>query len=147
MTPEVIWLSIGVLLLFIEVATGGFWIGFFGVGAIVASIAVWFNLVETVNAQVAVFLIASVISLVVLRRQLKKWLYGKSSPSDFSSSVGNPATVVEQIPSQGSGRVSYQGSTWDAESENGEILPAQAQVQIVRQDGTRLFVKSVTRPS
>ena len=147
MTPEVIWLSIGVLLLFIEVATGGFWIGFFGVGAIVASIAVWVGLVETLNSQVAVFLIASVVSLVALRRQLKKWMYGKSGPTDFTSSVGDSATVVEQIPSQGSGRVSYQGSTWDAESENGEILPAEAQVQIVRQDGTRLFVKAVTRPS
>ena len=147
MTPEVIWLSIGILLLFMEVATGGFWIGFFGVGAIVASIAVWVGLVETLNSQVAVFLIASVVSLVALRRQLKKWMYGKSGPTDFTSSVGDSATVVEQIPSQGSGRVSYQGSTWDAESENGEILPAEAQVQIVRQDGTRLFVKAVTRPS
>lgn len=147
MTPEVIWLSIGILLLFMEVATGGFWIGFFGVGAIVASIAVWVGLVETLNSQVAVFLIASVISLVALRRQLKKWLYGKSGPSDFTSSVGDSATVVEQIPSQGSGRVSYQGSTWAAESETGEILPADAQVQIVRQKGTRLFVKAVKRPS
>ena len=67
MTPEVIWLSIGVLLLFIEVATGGFWIGFFGIGAIVVSIAVWVDLVETLNSQVAVFLIASVISLIALR--------------------------------------------------------------------------------
>ena len=147
MTPEVIWLSIGVLLLIVEVATGGFWIGFFGVGAIVTSIAVWVNLVETLNSQVAVFLIASVVSLVALRRQLKKWMYRKSGPTAFTSSVGESATVVEQIPSQGSGRVSYQGSTWDAESETGEILPADAQVQIVRQEGTRLFVKAVKRPS
>jgi len=147
MTPEVIWLSIGVLLLFIEVATGGFWIGFFGIGAIVVSIAVWVNLVETLNSQVAVFLIASVVLLVALRQQLKKWMYRKSAPTAFMSSVGDLANVVEQIPSTGSGRVSYQGSTWDAESETGETLPADAQVQIVRQEGTRLFVKTVKRPS
>ena len=147
MTPEVIWLVIGVLLLFVEVATGGFWIGFFGVGAIVASLAVWVDLVGTLNSQVAVFLIASGVSLVALRRQLKKWMYSKSGSADFSSSVGDSATVVEQIPSQGSGRVSYQGSTWDAESETGETLPLDTQVQIVRQEGTRLFVRAVTRPS
>ena len=147
MTPDVMWLVIGVLLLFVEVATGGFWIGFFGVGAIVASIAVWLDLVGTLNGQVAVFLIASGVSLVALRRQLTKWMYAKSGPSNFTSSVGDSATVVQQIPSQGSGRVLYQGSTWDAESDTGDILPDDAPVLIVRQEGTRLFVKAVTRPS
>ena len=147
MTPEVIWLSIGVFLLFIEVATGGFWVGFFGVGAIVVSIVVWISPIESVNSQVAIFLLASLISLVALRRLLKKWMYRKSGAGIFTSSVGDSAVVFEQIPSQGSGRVSYQGSTWDAESEIGEILPADAQVQIVRQEGTRLFVKAMKRPS
>jgi inner membrane protein len=147
MTPEVIWFSLGVVLLILEVATGGFWIGFFGIGAMVASLAIWLGVVETQNAQVATFLIASIASLTVLRRQLKKWNYGKGPALSFVNAAGDPAVVVEEIPVQGSGRILYQGSTWDADSENGEALPVNSKVKIIRQKGTRLFVKSVKDPS
>jgi inner membrane protein len=147
MSAEVIWLSLGVVLLILEVATGGFWIGFFGVGAIVTSGAVWLGLAESLNTQLTVFLLASVLSLIGLRHQLKKWMYGAPDSAVLISSVGEWATVIEEIPPKGSGRVTYQGSTWDAESESEELLPSKTAVQIVRQEGTRLFVKAVHRPS
>jgi membrane protein implicated in regulation of membrane protease activity len=56
--------------------------------------------------------------------------------------TGQVAVVVQEIPAGGTGRVSYQGSTWDAESDRGEAIPNDTRVRIVRQKGIRLYVQS-----
>jgi inner membrane protein len=143
-TADVVWFSLGIVLLIIEVTTGGFWIGFFGVGALVAAAAVWLGLADSLNVQIAIFLTASVASLLGLRRTLKKWLDGKSPPMSFGDAIGKTAVVVQAIPARGAGRVEFQGTTWDAESSSGDAVAAQTTVRIVRQDGTRLYVSATT---
>ncbi|HET6371594.1 MAG TPA: NfeD family protein [Nitrospiria bacterium] len=142
MRADVFWLSLGILLLVVEIVTGGFWIGFFGVGGVIAAGALWSGLIEGTDAQIAVFLIASVLPLIVLRRPLMRWLAGKSPRANFSDAAGQTAVVVDEIPARGSGRVSYQGTTWDAESEDGKPAPVGVRVRIVRQDGIRLYVRA-----
>lgn len=139
-TAEVLWLSLGLLLLVVEVLTGGFWVGFFGIGAIVAAGLLWIGVIDGVNGQLAAFVIASVLPLVVLRKSLVRWLDRKAS-APIGSAVGDMAVVVEDIGPMGRGRVAYQGSTWDAESDVQGPLPAQTRVRIVRQEGTRLYVR------
>jgi membrane protein implicated in regulation of membrane protease activity len=139
---EVIWLSVGVVLLLIEVTTGGFWVGFFGIGAIVVSVLAWLGVVEGINGQLGVFLIASVLPLVLTRRMLVRWLNQKTPDAPAIDAAGQTAVVVSEVGPQTVGRVEFQGSTWDAESAAGERLPEKTRVRIVRQDGTRLFVKA-----
>ncbi len=141
-SPEIIWLSVGILLLLVEVTTGGFWIGFFGLGAIVAGLLVWFGVVETLNAQLAVFVLASVLPLILFRRSLVRWLNRGKPIVPIGDAAGQTAVVVSEVGPTTLGRVEFQGSTWDAEAASGERLPANTRVRIVRQDGTRLFVRS-----
>lgn len=141
-TPEVVWLSLGILLLLVEVTTGGFWVGFFGLGAIVAGLLVWFGAVESLNAQVAAFVLSSVLPLILFRRSLVRWLNRDKPVVPIGDAAGHTAVVVSEIVPGAIGRVEFQGSTWDAESVSGERLPEKARVRIVRQDGTRLFVRS-----
>lgn len=140
MTPEVLWLSLGLLLLGIEVVTGGFWVGFFGLGALVAAGLLWLDVVNGIDGQLAAFVVASVLPLAILRKPLVRWLDG-SAPDAIGGAAGDSAVVVEAIVPKGRGRVEYQGSTWDAESDANETLVPGARVRIVRQDGTRLFVR------
>lgn len=141
MTPETYWLSLGILLIIIEVLTGSLWIGFFGIGAVITSAVVFFGGAETLNGQIAVFLLSSGFSLALLRKPVKEWLYRKSQPATFGNSVGKLVMVTDPIPEGGAGRVSHQGSTWDAESDDGSSIPADTRVEIVREEGSRLFVR------
>lgn len=143
-TPEVVWLSLGILLLLVEVTTGGFWVGFFGLGAIVTGSLLWFGVVETLNVQLAVFVLASVLPLVLFRRSLVRWLNRDKPIVPIGDAAGQTAVVVAEIGPGTIGRVEFQGSTWDAESLAGEQLAQGARVRIVRQDGTRLFVRSAS---
>jgi membrane protein implicated in regulation of membrane protease activity len=141
LTPVVVWLSLGVLLLIIEVSTGGFWIGFFGVGALITSLAIWIGAAEGIDTQIAIFLVTSVLLLLVLRKPLTRWL-NRGAPSTTFGDTGQAAVVVQEIPAGGIGRVSYQGSTWNAESDRGEAIPRDTRVRIVRQKGIRLYVRA-----
>ncbi len=141
-TPEVVWLSLGILLLLVEVTTGGFWVGFFGLGAIVTGLLVWFGVVEGLNAQIATFVLASVLPLIIFRRSLVRWLNRDKPIVPIGDAAGQTAVVVSEIGPGAIGRVEFQGSTWDAEAASGERLAPNTRVQIVKQDGTRLFVRS-----
>ena len=141
LTPGVVWCSLGVLLLIIEVSTSGFWMGFFGVGALATSLVIWLGIAGGINTQIAIFLVTSVLPLLVLRRPLTRWL-DRKAPSATFGDAGQVAVVVQEIPVGGIGRVSYQGSTWDAESDRGEAIPCDTRVRIVRQEGIRLYVRA-----
>lgn len=141
-TPEVVWLSLGILLLLVEVTTGGFWIGFFGLGAIVTGLLLWFGAVETLNAQLAAFVLASVLPLILFRRSLVRWLNRGKPIVPIGDAAGQTAVVVSEVGPTTLGRVEFQGSTWDAEAASGECLAPNTRVRIVRQDGTKLFVRS-----
>lgn len=141
-TSEVVWLSFGILLLLVEVTTGGFWVGFFGLGAIVAGALIWFGAVESLNAQIATFVLASVLPLILFRRSLVRWLNRDKPIVPIGDAAGQTAVVVAEIGPGGVGRVEFQGSTWDAQAASGERLSPGTRVRITHQDGTRLFVRS-----
>jgi membrane protein implicated in regulation of membrane protease activity len=141
-TPEVVWLSLGIVLLLVEVTTGGFWVGFFGLGAIVAGALVWFGAIESLNAQLAAFVLASVLPLVIFRRSLVRWLNRDKPVVPIGDAAGQTAVVVAEIAPGAVGRVEFQGTTWDAECLSGERFAPNSRVRIVKQDGTRLFVRS-----
>jgi len=141
-TPEVVWLSLGILLLLVEVTTAGFWIGFFGLGAIVVGVLIWFALVESLNAQLATFVLASVLPLLLFRRSLARWLNRDKPIVPIGDAAGQTAVVVSEIGPGAKGRVEFQGTTWDAEAASGERLAPGTRVRITHQEGTRLFVRS-----
>ncbi|MFZ5875175.1 MAG: NfeD family protein [Nitrospirota bacterium] len=142
-TPEVVWLSLGIVLLLVEVTTGGFWVGFFGLGAIVAGALVWFGVIASLNAQLAAFVLASVLPLLFFRRSLVQWLNRDKPIVPIGDAAGQTAVVVSEIRPGTTGRVEFQGSTWDAEALSGERFAPNTRVRIVKQDGTRLFVRSI----
>jgi len=94
MKPEVLWFVIGVLLLISEFFIPGLIIGFFGAGAIVtAFFSFFFNI--SVSVQLAIFIVASLISLFSLRKYLKSALDKGDGSTGYDDFIGENAKVVE----------------------------------------------------
>lgn len=56
--------------------------------------------------------------------------------------VGQTGVVVQEIRNlDAMGQVKIQGSVWSARSENGEVIPQDKKVSIVRIEGVKLIVK------
>ena len=70
MKPEFIWAMVGLILLLLEFALPGLIIFFFGVGAWIVA-ATCFFVDISVDAQLVIFIVSSVVLLLALRKWLK----------------------------------------------------------------------------
>lgn len=141
LSNDVIWLIIAVFFLTAEVLTGGFWLVFFGAGALATSLAAWQGWLDGTNAQILLFLLTSAATLLIFRIPMIRWLDRKSPHTKIGDSAGQEVTVLTEIPAGGTGRVEFQGSSWDARTRGGEPVSAGAKARIVKQDGTRLIIE------
>ncbi len=139
------WLIIGVILLFLELVLPGFVLFFFGMGALLASLAAYlFEL--SLSWQLALFIIASLASLFSLRNVIQR-KYLKFSPEDGEDvdvvlvTPGERGVVVDRIQPPAEGRIKYSGTFWrataDEKIDEGEII------SIVDQKGLVIQVEKV----
>lgn len=113
----VLWFLVGVGLAFLELATPGFVILFFGLAAITVSLVVWLCPALSFTWQLGIFMILTIGYIVFLRSWLKNMLVGKTSNEGGdpdSEVVGQQTTVVETIPANGEGKVEVFGTNWRA---------------------------------
>ncbi len=138
------WFVLGVVLLVVEAMHTGVLAVFFALGAWVTAILMWLGLIETDSLQLAVFLIVSVLSLLLLRRRLRTWLTGirKTASGDpaLDDFAGNLATVTDAIePATNTGKVEFRGTQWAARSDS--FIPKGAAVRIISRDNLTLSVR------
>lgn len=147
-SAELLWFVVGLVLLISELMLPGFVIVFFGIGAWITAALVAFGLLPGFNAQLLVFLIASLLSLVLFRKRGKKYFEGDVSrtmkPGEvFDSISGQRAVAISPItPNIPGGQVEFHGTPWSAESDV-PIAAGQA-VEIVEQKSLVLRVKPVS---
>jgi membrane protein implicated in regulation of membrane protease activity len=146
--PELIWFLVGLVLLILEFITPGLIIGFFGAGAwIVAIICLASVYVRaSVNAQLIIFIIASVLSLILLRKWLKGIFIGhvkskQDMTQDLNEFIGERAVVKEKITPKAGGKVELHGTNWIAKAD--EEIAAGTVVEIIAEDNLTLKVKAV----
>jgi membrane protein implicated in regulation of membrane protease activity len=146
--PELIWFLVGLVLLIMEFILPGLIIFFFGVGAwIVAILCLLSSYVDgSINAQLIIFIISSVLSLLILRKWVKGVFLGHSGAKqdlkeDINEFIGERAIVVEAITPKAGGKVEFHGTNWEARAD-GDIA-AGAVVEIIDKDNITLKVKAV----
>jgi membrane protein implicated in regulation of membrane protease activity len=143
--PQFLWLMGGVLLMILEFALPGFVVFFFGVGAIIVGAIAWMWDIS-LNAQLIIFIISSLVLLVTLRKWVKGIFVGYTTSQkgigELSQEfMGQRATVIEAILPGQPGKVEFRGSGWDAESD--ECIEIGTRVQIVGQESIRLKVRKI----
>lgn len=134
------WLAGGFVLLVAELVTpSGFFIMFFGVGAILTGVAASVGAVTAPAAQWFVFTVVSVLSLLLFRGKIQARVEPVSRPP-VDSLVGEIAFPVVPMAPGAVGRVALRGSNWEARNEGDTALGANQRCRVTRVSGLQLGV-------
>ncbi|MBS1810312.1 MAG: NfeD family protein [Acidobacteria bacterium] len=138
----IIWLVIAALLMAGEVATTGFFLLWFGIGAVVAAVAALLG-VSSLPIQVTIFLVVSLLLVVASRTIFEKYITKHDSlKTGVDSMIGEIVSVVEA--SQGArneAAIKAFGSVWTAIPVAGEEpLQIGESVRIDHVDGNTVYV-------
>lgn len=143
-TPGLLWFLAGVVLLLLELSMPSFVLFFFAIGAWLTAAAAWLYDV-TLNTQILIFIVASLVSLLALRRFVKK-AFGGGRVGDVKSDhplaeSGTRVVVVADIVPPSEGKIKYSGTTWRAKAN--ENIEAGEIAEIIEQDGLLMTVRRV----
>ena len=140
LSPELVWLLIGIVLIIVELLSGTFFFIFIGVGALITAACAMLGM-HSIPVQIVVFCATSIVLILILRRTAKKLFFGHQDlPPDF---IGQHIKVVKEIPARGEGYVMYRGSHWIAFSDSDQNIPEGNMVEVVDHLGIKLKVVPV----
>ena len=128
-----------------EFTMPGLIIFFFGVGAwLVALICLFTDI--SINIQLTLFLIASILLLVSLRKWLKNIFVGRTGQKESADEilqefVGEKAVVTREIDPQTGGKVEFHGTNWKAEAD--KTIDEGTSVEIIGKNNITLKVKAL----
>ncbi|HLN87182.1 MAG TPA: NfeD family protein [Candidatus Limnocylindrales bacterium] len=137
-----IWLLLGLLLLLAELVTpGGFYIIFFGVGAIIVGILTGFQAAGPTWFQFILFSIVSLLSLWLFREKLLQLTRARSSET-VDNLVGETAVLLEDILANGMGKAEMRGTAWNTRNVGDKPLARGQRCRVERVEGLTLFVRA-----
>ena len=136
-----IWIVLGLALLIGELITpGGFYILFFGIGAVFVGVLAGFDFAGPAWFQVILFLLVSVVTLWRFRERLLEVTQG-TTPDNVDSMIGETAVIMEEIPSNGIGKAEMRGTSWNARNIGEKPLARGERCRVERIEGLTLVVR------
>jgi membrane protein implicated in regulation of membrane protease activity len=135
-----LWLAGGLALVVAELATpSGFFIIFFGAGALTVGVLKGFLLVDSLAAELLLFSVLSVVYLLLFRGRLQSRV-NVPPPPTIDSLVGVLAIVQESLSPGVVGKVEVRGSMWSARNTSGVTLAPGQRARVAAVDGLTLAV-------
>ncbi len=136
------WLVLGLLLVVAEMAaSGGFYIIFFGIGAIVVGLLASFELAGPLWMQLFLFSLISIVSLTGFRRRLLKWMQVDPQAPAVDTLVGEIGVASEDLAPGVVGRVELRGTPWSARNMTSSVVARGARCRVVGVDGLTVEVE------
>jgi membrane protein implicated in regulation of membrane protease activity len=138
-----IWLVLGLLLLAIELFTpGGFYLLFFGLGAIASGALTGLipAVASFVALQIVIFIVVSIAGLVLFRNALVARFGRRVAGADVDSLAQSEAIAQEDIPPGGAGKVELRGTNWTARNGGPTLITRAQRCVVERVDGLTLWV-------
>ena len=140
-----IWLIVAGIFFVAEIFTTGFLVFWFGLSALVAMIVSFF--VQDLVIQTTIFLIISVVLIFATRPFVNKFLKTESVNTNVFSNIGKHGIVTKELNSiEGTGQIKVNGEIWSAEELNGNVIPVNSEVTIVKISGVKAIVSVVKLP-
>lgn len=91
--------------------------------------------------QVVLFIAASVLTLLVTKPLVKKYIRPKMQKTNADRCIGSQGVVLEEINNlAAAGQVKVNGSVWTARSTDGTVIPADSVIVVDRIEGVKLLV-------
>lgn len=135
-----IWFIIGFVFFILEFVVPGLILFFFAVGAWIVAIITLFTDIS-LNAQLIIFLSASVLTILLFRSWIKKIVWLKKHSSEIEDEfLGKTAKAETAIRPEKNGKVDFKGTTWDARSS--DVIETGEHVTIIGNDSILLIVQS-----
>ena len=139
MPMTIVWGVIMVVMLIAEAVTVGLVTIWFALGALCALISSLLG--APVWLQAVWFVIISAATLILTRPLAKKYVNGRSQPTNADRVLGQRCVVCERIDNlAGTGAVNADGKVWTARSETGETIETGAVVTARKIQGVKLIV-------
>jgi membrane protein implicated in regulation of membrane protease activity len=138
-----IWLIAAIVLVILEIATSGFGVICFAIGAVFGAVAAALGVGAT--WQIILFAVVSFLTFIFLRPIVMKFLDKKSKDvkTNAEAIIGRKGIVSERIDAERhTGRVAIDGDDWKAVSEDGSVIEKGTAVEIVKMDSIILTVRS-----
>lgn len=136
-----IWLIISGFFLVIEIATVGFFMFWFSIGALVAMVCSLF--ITNTVIQTIIFLVVSTILLFATRPFVnsvtKQDIHVKTNAYSIEGKVGKVVQKIE--PVEGKGQIKINGEVWSARSDNDTPVDIDTEVIVEKIDGVKAIVK------
>lgn len=140
-----IWLLLGLALLALEIVTpSGFYIFFFGIGAIVTGVVVDAGLGGPPWLQWLFFSFFSIASAYLLRHRLSRTFSAHSAQRDADPGalIGESAVLLGDLRSGGVGRAEIRGTSWTVRAREPRDLPSGTYCIVENVDGATLWVRA-----
>ena len=141
MNMTIFWLIAFILFVVGEAVTVGLVSIWFAVGSLGAPLTA--GLGGGLWLQIAVFLILSALSLMLLKPLSRKWMAGhKAARTNADRVIGETALVTEDIDNtMATGQVQVDGQIWTARSAHGVVIPAGSRVKVLSIQGVKVMVE------
>ena len=135
-----LWLAGGLALVVAELsAPSGFFIIFFGLGAMTVGVLHALHIVNSLVFELLLFTVLSVVYLLLFRGRLRAYVQMPPS-SSVDTLIGVVATVQEPMSPGVMGRVEVRGSMWAARNTSEVTLGAGQRARVAAVDGLTLAV-------
>lgn len=140
---SVFWFILGFAFFLLEFVIPGFILFFFGIAAWLVAILTLFMPIG-LNAQLIIFLISAILTVVLFRKLLKDRLgmYREEPTVLEDEYIGKVALAETAITPSENGKVEFKGASWDAKSD--DYIVAGQKVEIIETRSILLIVKQIT---
>jgi membrane protein implicated in regulation of membrane protease activity len=136
------WLIAGFVLMVAELLVPtGFFLFFFGVGAVVTALLARLGVLSSFNAQGLTFVGISLFCVVLLRKPLLAKFHFRNRVGSVDSLVGETAKALEAIAPQAIGKVEMRGSSWSALNTGSELIALNVRCRVEKVQGLTLHVR------
>ena len=136
-----VWIILAGLFFIIEMATVGFLIFWFGIGALIAMVVSLFT--SNIAIQTAVFVFSSTILLFFTRPFVNKFTKKDATiQTNAYSIIGKKGIVIKEInPILGQGQVKIGSEVWSAKSSDDRKIEKGLEIDVLEIDGVKAIVK------
>ena len=139
-----IWLIAAGIFFIVEIATVGFLVFWFGIGALVAMLSSFF--IPDVYIQTIIFLVTSTLLIFLTKPFVNKFMKkDKTIPTNAYSIIGRIGIVTKEINSVlGTGQVKIGGEVWSAKVKTDETIPVGTEITVIEIDGVKAVVEVIS---
>ena len=133
------WLIIAIVCGAVEILTVGFWFLWMAIAALVCAGGVALGILPSLESQLLVFAIISLLLIIFTRPLLKKAIRHNDTASNTDALIGQQGIVIQPISPLSFGQVKLNGEIWTAAADGN--IDEETIVTVLAIDGVKLIVK------